>query len=265
MLGLGAQGEAGVSGMEKGQKSQRLRERLKLALPVRVQCRETAEHEWVELSRLVDVTPFGARFTLAHPTERGRLLHLTMPLPRQLRCFDHIEDQYRVWALVRHATPQAGQATGAVLRFDVGVAFTGRHPPASYQRDPTTLYEVDRLAAEGNLWAVRERPSQAEGGPPLQRSQNTRIQMAVVVLVELFDERGAVAASEQTVTDNISRRGASVMTSLDAGRGRFVRMTSAEHGLSVVAAVRARRTGPDGIPRLHLEFVDRQWPLEGID
>ncbi len=258
--------------MEEGRKSQRVRERLKLALPVRVHCRESADHEWVELSRLVDVTPFGARFTLAHPTERGRLMHLTLPLPRQLRCFDHIEDQYRVWALVRHAAPlvaapqeQAAAAGAGLLRFDVGVAFTGKHPPASYQRDPTTLYEVDRLAAEGNLWAVRERPSQAAGGPRLQRSQKTRIQMAVVVLVELFDERGAITASEQTVTENISRCGASVMTSLDAERGRFVRVTSAEHGLSVVAAVRARRTGSDGIPRLHLEFVDRQWPLEGID
>ena len=38
----------------------------------------------------------------------------------------------------------------------------------------------------------------------------------------------------------------------------------AEGGL-VVAAVRAARTGPDGIPRLHLEFIDRQWPLEGIE
>ncbi len=30
----------------------------------------------------------------------------------------------------------------------------------------------------------------------------------------------------------------------------------------VVAVVRARRLGPDNIPRLHLEFVDKQWPLE---
>jgi hypothetical protein len=29
--------------------------------------------------------------------------------------------------------------------------------------------------------------------------------------------------------------------------------------------VRARRLGADGIPRLHLEFIDRQWPLEGIE
>lgn len=248
-----------------------MRERLKLALPVRVHSRESAGHEWVELSRLVDVTPFGARFTLAHPTERGRLLHLTMPLPRQLRCFDHIEDQYRVWALVRHAAPYAPvpkeqtTAAGAGRRFDVGVAFTGKRPPASYARDPATLYEVDALAGEGSLWRLRERPEQAGDAQQSARSKETRIGMAVAVLVELFDESGAVTASEQTVTENISRRGAAVMSTLDAGRGRFVRVTSAEHGLSVVAAVRARRAGPDNIPRLHLEFVDRQWPLDGID
>jgi hypothetical protein len=29
-------------------------------------------------------------------------LRLTLAMPRQLRCFDHVEDQYRVWSLVRN-------------------------------------------------------------------------------------------------------------------------------------------------------------------
>ena len=88
---------------QKGEgKSQRLRERFELALPVRVQCRESLDHEWIEMSRLVDVTPFGARLRLKRPTETGRLLLLTLPMPRPLRCFDHVEDQYRVWSLVRN-------------------------------------------------------------------------------------------------------------------------------------------------------------------
>jgi hypothetical protein len=257
--------------MNPAEKSKRLRERLKLSLPVRVRCQEAAGHEWMELSRLVDVTPFGAKLTLTHPTERGRLLHLTLPMPRQLRCFDHIEDQYRVWAIVRHVKPfsaeaATGQAAGAsLLRFEVGVAFTGKHPPASHERDPATLYELESLASDNNLWKMTERLPQKDDGPRLERSEATRIQMAVHVLVELFDERGEVEASEQTVTENISRRGASVWTTLDAARGRFARLTSVEHGLSVFAAVRARRAGADGIPRLHLEFVDSQWPLEGIE
>ncbi|MFN2417278.1 MAG: hypothetical protein ABR603_19230 [Pyrinomonadaceae bacterium] len=247
---------------DTGDKSKRLRERIKLALPVRVHCRESAGHDWVEMSRLIDVTPFGARFALTHPTERGRLLHLTLPMPRQLRCFDHIEDQYRVWALVCHlsARPEFG-AGGGDTRFEVGVAFTGKRPPASYANEPATLYEIDAVSAEDNMWRVRE----VEPGGPSSRSEQTRLQMALSVRLEVFDFEGRVTASEQTVTENISPRGAAVWTTLKVERGRFVRLTSTETGLSVTAAVRAARSGADGIPRLHLEFIDRQWPLEGIE
>lgn len=240
-----------------------MRERIKLALPLRVHCRESAAHEWTEMSRLVDVTPFGARFPLTRPTERGRLLHLTLPMPRQLRCFDHVEDQYRVWALVCHlsARPEfAGEEAGGI-RYEVGVAFTGKHPPQSYVKDPSTLYEALSVSAENNLWQLKEVEKQSAS----TRSEQTRLQMALGVRLEVFDAEGRVTASEQTVTENISRRGAAVWTTLQVERGRFVRLTSTETGLSIVAAVRASRSGADGIPRLHLEFIDRQWPLEGIE
>jgi hypothetical protein len=240
-----------------------VRERIKLALPVRVRCRETSQHEWTEMSRLLDVTPFGASFSITRPTERGRLLHLTLPMPRQLRCFDHIEDQYRVWALICRVAVRpefAGEEPGGV-RYEVGVAFTGKHPPTSFVRDPSTLYEADSISAEDNLWHLKE----VERATAAQRSELTRLQMALSVRVEVFDSEGRVTVSEQTVTENISRRGAAVWTTLQVERGRFVRLTSTETGLAVVAAVRATRTGPDGIPRLHLEFIDRQWPLEGIE
>jgi hypothetical protein len=245
-----------------GNKSKRLRERIKLALPVRVHCRETAEHEWVEMSRLIDVTPFGTRFALSRPTERGRLLHLTLPMPRQLRCFDHIEDQYRVWSVVcRVAVAPEFGAEGGEARFEVGVAFTGKRPPPSYLKEPTTLYEVDSVSAEDNMWKLRE----VERKAAVSRSEQTRLRMALPVTVEVFDENGRVALSEQTVTENLSPRGAAVWTTLKVERGRFVRLTSSETGMSVVAAVRAARMGADGIPRLHLEFIDKQWPLEGIE
>ena len=255
-------GKIGSKMAGEEEKHKRLRERIKLALPVRVMCRESAGHEWMEMSRLTDVTPFGARFTISHPTEVGRLLQLTLAMPRQLRCFDHIEDQYRVWALVRHLTPRQG--ADALLRYDLGVAFTGKNPPASYVRDPTTRYETFSISAENNLWQLRE-VEEKQADASASRSKETRLQMAIPVSVEVFDEGGSVCASEQTVTENISRRGASVWTTLRVDRGRFVRLTSVDTGLAVLAAVRATRTGPDGIPRLHLEFIDRQWPLEGLE
>ncbi|HEX5706737.1 MAG TPA: hypothetical protein VFX96_05560, partial [Pyrinomonadaceae bacterium] len=218
--------------MEYGEKSRRLRERLKLAIPVRVRCRESADFEWDEMSRLIDVTPFGARFTLARLTETGRLLHLTMPMPRQLRCFDHVEPQYKVWSVVRHVREHRPADARPVarsegVRFEIGVAFVGKHAPASFAHDPSTRYDVGALAPSECSYVLVERrpppsPEEGAGGRP-ERKQETRLQVPVEVLVEVFDEQGATVEREQTVTENISRRGAAVWTTLGVERGRFVR------------------------------------------
>jgi len=89
--------------------------------------------------------------------------------------------------------------------------------------------------------------------------------MAIEVTVEAFDEKGEVSAHEQTVTENISRRGAAIFTTLNVEHGQFVRVTSAPYTMDVMAAVRARVVGADNIARLHVEFVDKQWPLEGVE
>ncbi len=121
----------------------RIRERLALHLPVRVQGRETPDFEWTEMTRLTNVTPFGAGFTLKRPTEKGRLLHMTIPMPRQLRVFDHVEDQYRIWAIVRYMKATTADK-GTV--FDVGVAFIGKRPPASYEKEPWKRYDISTTA-----------------------------------------------------------------------------------------------------------------------
>ncbi|HEY0319592.1 MAG TPA: PilZ domain-containing protein [Pyrinomonadaceae bacterium] len=244
-------------------KTRRKRERLELNLPVRVHCRESLDHEWVELTRLIDVTPFGARFSIARPTEPGRLLHMTLPMPRQLRCFDHVEQQYRVWALVRNMKPIL--KTGSVVpRFEIGVAFVGKRAPASFELDPTKRYDVALSPAETGLWSLNEAGEREHIKSDAPRPE-TRHSVPVDVVVEVFDEKGGITETERTVTENISRRGAAVFTSLNVARGRFIRLTSTQYNIAVVAAVRGRRAGADGIMRLHLEFVDKQWPLEGIE
>jgi len=65
---------------------------------------------------------------------------MTIPMPRQLRVFDHVEDQYRVWALVRHVRATIGAKN--IATFEVGVAFIGKFPPKSYELEPWKLYEL---------------------------------------------------------------------------------------------------------------------------
>ena len=234
----------------------RIRERLELKLPVRILCRETPDFEWMEVTRLINVTPFGAGFTLKRPTETGRLLHMTIPMPRQLRVFDHLEDQYRVWALVRYVKKIAGPDNKNPL-FEVGVAFIGKRPPASYEHEPWKRYDVSTTA-------IHSMATAEEIVKPIRTSDqriHTRHNIPVDMVLEVLDEKGEVGHTEITVSENISRRGATVFTTLQVPIGRFLRLTSQQYGLTVHAAVRARSTGADGIPRLHVEFIDSEWPL----
>jgi hypothetical protein len=247
--------------MQPGSRQRRLRERLEIPLPVRVHCRESADHGWVEKTRLIDITPFGARLIVGKPTETGRLLHLTMPLPRQLRSFDYEEEQYNVWALVRHATPLSQQEHERLPRFEIGVAFTGKHPPLSFEADPSQRFEIASAPAGDNLWEMRERPDlEAKAAGAGERRAETRRAMAFDVVIEVYDADGNVQAREANATENISRRGMAVITDLNIVRGRYVRVRSLHYGIAVIAAVRSTRRGVDGRKRLHLEFVDQQWP-----
>ncbi|HKP45206.1 MAG TPA: hypothetical protein VJT50_01285 [Pyrinomonadaceae bacterium] len=242
--------------MPEQRKWKRIRERLELKLPVRIHCRETRDLEWTEITRLIDVTPFGAGFTLKRPVEKGRLLHMTIPMPRQLRVFDHVEDQYRVWALVRYIKQSTATKTNAP-QFEVGVAFIGKRPPRSYEEDPAKRYEIGSISAE-SLASVQDWP---ETESTADNRRLTRHNIPVDMLIETLDDQGMVENSEQTVTENISLRGAAIYTTLDIPLGRFIRLSSEQYRITVYAAVRGRSMGPAGVPRLHVEFIDREWPL----
>src|SRR5215211_3756447 len=232
----------------------RIRERLALSLPVRVQGRETQTFEWNEVTRLINVTPFGAGFVLKHPTEKGRLLFMTIPMPRQLRVFDHVEEQYRIWAIVRYM--KASIEDNRTV-FNVGVAFIGKRPPASYEKEPWKRYDINTNVFEAVAKADDVlTPFTSED----QRTQ-TRHNIAVDMRLEVVDIDGKVIESEQTVTEDISSQGATLFTTLQIPQGRFVRLISEQYGITAHAAIRSRSTGADGIPRIHVEFVDREWPL----
>jgi hypothetical protein len=230
----------------------RIRERLALHLPVRVRGRETPNYEWNEITRLINVTPFGAGFVLKHPTERGRLLHMTIPMPRQLRVFDHVEDQYRIWAVVRYMKSEVVDDKTA---FNVGVAFIGKRPPASYENEPWKRYDINTSAFQ-----ALSKPEEMLI-PISDQRIHTRYNIAVDMRLDMVNIDGEVTESEHTVTENISARGATIFTTMQIPQGRFIRLTSEQYGVTAHAAIRSRSTGADGVPRIHVEFIDREWPL----
>ena len=221
---------------------------------MRVQGRDTQTFEWTEITRLANVTPFGAGFSLKHPTERGRLLYMTIPMPRQLRVFDHVEDQYRIWAVVRYMKPAI---VDNKMVFNVGVAFIGKRAPASYETEPWKRYDINVT-----VFQALSKPEEVLAPfPSADERDYTRHNIAVDMRIELIDPDGKVTESEHTVTEDISAHGATLFTTLQIPEGRFIRLTSDQYNVTAHAAIRSRSTGADGVPRIHVEFIDREWPL----
>jgi hypothetical protein len=144
---------------------------------------------------------------------------------------------------------------------EVGVAFIGKRPPRSYEQNPTRRYEIAQTKLESQLWSAREDSvEQLTEVRTDDKRKESRQMIPIDVVIEIF-EGDKLVKSEQTVTENISSKGAAVFTAMDVEPGTFVKMTSDRYHASVLAVVRQRRVPSDGIRRLHLEFIGSEWPL----
>jgi hypothetical protein len=245
------------------EKEKRRIQRISLPLPSRVEVKINDQVSWNEITRLTDVSAFGAGFSLKRPLKRGRLVLLTVPMPRQLRSFDFSDPQYRVWSLVRRCIPV--RTPDGEMRYSIGVAFIGKNPPPKYVDDPSTLYEITHRDDEG-LWRVAETDEGADQSKlSKEERRQTRFFIPETVTLEVLDADGNISNTETTVTENVSLGGAAVFTSLTVDNGAFVRISSERHSIKIISVVRGSRKGPDGLTRLHLEFIDHFFPLEGIE
>lgn len=247
------------------EKENRRIQRISLPLPARVEVMVDAKVSWNEITRLSDVSAFGAGFTLKRPLKRGRLVLMTIPMPRQLRSFDYSEPQYKIWALVRRCIAVGRSA--ASPEYSIGVAFTGKVPPPGYINHPSILYDISHREDENNgFWHLEPADIMSdESNKPKDQRKQTRLHIPEPLLLEKVDEAGNVLTSEMTVTENISLGGAAVFTTMDCETGSFLRVTSERFSVTILSVVRGARVGADGVRRAHLEFIDQFFPLEGIE
>jgi hypothetical protein len=107
--------------------------RVGLAIPLRVQGFLADGTTWEEITTTVDVSRGGACFSLSHEAELGRVLLLSLPMPKRLRQYDLNDESYRVYSLVRGVRHRADQPR-------VGVMFFGKFPPRGFQDRPAARY-----------------------------------------------------------------------------------------------------------------------------
>jgi hypothetical protein len=237
------------------EKTERHTERIVISLPIRVEAHEVENPPWLEVTHLESVSNIGAGFYLTRSFEVGQLLFLTIPLERDLRRYDHDKDQYSVWGIVRHCHRTLKNNLPV---YHVGVAFIGQEPPSGYFENPSTIYQLGEINESG-FWEV------SDDAPMPSRRVQTRYTIPIDIYIAVFDAEENILAHERTVTENISVGGASVFSALQLNVGDTVKFIKQYGNFTAEAVVRNRRIGEDNLPRLHLEFVNVQFPLEGID
>ena len=256
---------ANSTNINVGIKENRRLQRIALPLPVRVEIKIDNNAEWNEVTRLSDVSAFGAGFFLKRPLKRGRLAYLTIPMPRQLRSFDYGEPNYKIWGVVRRCLAVSEDADKP--EYAIGVAFTGKNPPNSYLENPAQLYDlIDREGNGDGLWKLEPANLLADESHLAKSDRkHTRYSIPETLIVQKVDDQGDTIEAQVTVSENISLGGAAVLTSMQATRGTFLRVTCERLDVTILSVVRGYRVGNDGITRLHLEFIDKHFPLEGIE
>jgi hypothetical protein len=132
-------------------------------------------------------------------------------------------------------TPPALTAPSTIPKRQAGV------PPAPVAGEPAVEFEPSRAAAKDR-----------RGAP--------RVELFVNFTIQLVDEWGAVLQEELIVSDNVSKTGARVMTTLPFQVGEIVLLQEAGGGFATRAEVRAITRVQPTIDRLHLRFLDRQAP-----
>ena len=212
-----------------------------------------AEASWKETAEVISISPTGAGFYLKRECKAGRLVSLMIPVEPSLRCYDHDKELYRVWGLVQHCHKITSDDPG----FHIGVAFIGKTSPESYKQDPEQSYRICGMNDDG-LWKVKEASKE------FMPRKDARFYTVVDHYLAVVDGQKTSLRGERTTTENISKHGAAVLTSLNVNVGERVKFISEKYDFSGLAVVCNRRDRSGGKATLNLQFVECTFPVEKI-
>jgi hypothetical protein len=219
-----------------------------------VKAKDKGDHQWKEVADIISVSPTGSSFNLPRECDVGTLVSLMIPLPPHMRCYDHDKELYRVWGLVQHCESVTADDAST---FHIGVAFIGKHPPESHRKNPLQHYRISGVDTNG-MWSVEELKSR------FQKRSNVRFWTPVDLYLAVVDTKDGAIGGERTTTENVSRSGAAVFTTLDVGIGDRVKFISEELDFSGLAVVCNKQIGDDTRTRLHLTFVESTFPVKKL-
>ncbi len=215
--------------------------------------KDKGDRQWKEVADLLTFSPTGSSFYLPRQREVGTLLSLMITLPVHMRCYDFQKESYRVWGLVQHC--ESVMTENDEQSFHIGVAFIGKHCPESYRKNPLQHYRISGVDELG-MWKVEETKT------PFKKREDLRFWTQLELYLALIDTKEGSTGGERTTSENVSRSGASVFTTMNVNIGDRVKFISAEYDFSGLAVVCNTQTADDGRKKLHLKFIQNTFPVQ---
>jgi hypothetical protein len=221
---------------ESDRDNRRRCERLTLKIPIHITGHDRRAGRWNEMAETIDVSRTGLTLRMKRRVRHGNILFLTLPMPVKLRSHGFSEPGYKVYAVVRRIEPprQGGRV--------IGLEFMGEGPPAGYLEKPWAIFRTKR-------W----------GG--IERRRAARVDRAEAIRIEYFMDAMNSTMREEARTENIGRHGLRVAVKAAPPEFDLIRISSPARRFESFAALRNRYVGKDGVERLCLQFIDREWPL----
>jgi PilZ domain/DnaJ domain len=213
-------------------------ERFKVSIPARVTGYDRKNGKWHEMTQTMDVSRTGVRLRLRRRVKHGTVLFLTFPLPQKLRSHGFAEQSYNVYTLVRRVEPPK-QGVRAI-----GVEFLGEHPPSGFLDKPWAVFRSNR-------WGGSE------------RRRNNREERAEIVNLEYFDENMQSIAKEPARTENVSRSGLRISGTVAPPEFDLIMVSCPSLKFEGLATLRSRYLGKDGLERLCVQLVEKEFPARG--
>ena len=211
-------------------------ERFKLSIPARVTGYDRRNGKWHEMTETIDVSRTGVKLRLRRRVAPGTVLYITLPLPTKLRAHGFSEQSYNVYTLIRRVEPPRQGVRS------VGVEFIGEHPPAGFLEKPWSVFRAKR--SSGNECRRPNREEQTEK-----------------VTIEYFDESMRSISKEDARTENVSRDGLRISGTTAPPEFDLVRVSCPDLKFEGMAALRSRYKGKDGLERICVQLIDKQWPF----
>lgn len=230
-----AGGEVRESSKANSDNNRRRCGRMKLAIPVRVAGHDQSTGKWSEMGETIDVSRTGARLHLRKRVKQGTVLFLTLPLPTKLRAHGFSEQGYNVYALIRTVDPPRKGMRA------VGVEFLGERPPAGFLEKPWAVYRAKR-------------------GSALERRRHRREERAEPVSIEYLDENGQSLGRDEAKSENVGSFGVRIVGTTAPPEFDSVALSCPSLMFKAAAVLRDRFRGKDGLERLCLQLVDKNWP-----